>query len=282
MTSIPVVTGNISSDWTRRLRNAKMCAENGEEGDVFFLEVTTSPLVSLYITTGKPIKKESKKKSVSLSFIEQHSSYPKAIENKEEVVRVGYTHFKNVIEEMNDERTAKKIYKNTTLAEYTELLRETSTDVDNAIRDYHGILCYQDGNHHNTSLGNLYVLHVCDVMNIMVASMKRNIPKVLVKSALLINLPDDHIKNDLMQTHLRKKNFDFFFAHIDFFYMIYGYYNNHSFVPIRTEVSIHSRVFKKSSFFMNDSHFIRHQKGKLIELNQNQKRTQSRLIYKSI
>ena len=109
MASIPVVTGNTGSDWTRRLRNAKMCAENGEEGDVFFLEVTISPLVSLFITTGKPIKKDSKKKSVSLSFIEQHSSYPMTIENKDEVVRVGYTNFKNVIEEMNDDRTAKKI-----------------------------------------------------------------------------------------------------------------------------------------------------------------------------
>ena len=162
------------------------------------------------------------------------------------------------------------------------MLRETCIDVDKAIRDYHGIVCYHDGNHHNTSLSNIYVMHVCDVMNIMVASMKGNIPKVVVKSTLMVNLSGDHIKNELMQTHLRKINFDFFFAHIDFLYMIYGYYSNHSFVAIRTEVSINSRIFKQASFFTNDSQFITHQEGKLIEFNQNEKRSETRLIYKSI
>ena len=282
MASFPVDSRSASNDWTRRLTNAKICAENGDEGDVFFLEVTTSPLVSLFITTGKSIKKNSKKKSVSLSFKEQHSSYPTVIETKDEVVRVGYNNFKVVIEEMSDNRKAKKKFKDTTMSEYSDMLREACIDIDSSIRDYHGIVCYVDGNHHNRSIGNLYVLHVCDVMNIMVSSMKNKIPKVVVKSSLLMTIPGDHIKNDLMQTHLRKKNFEFFFAHIDFFYMIYGYYNNHSFVPVRTQVSIHSRVFRKSSFFTNDDHFIRHQKGKLIEFNQNEKRSESKLIYKSI
>jgi hypothetical protein len=42
-----------SADWNRRLNNAKEAGEMGEEGDVHFLEVNISPLVSLFITTGK-------------------------------------------------------------------------------------------------------------------------------------------------------------------------------------------------------------------------------------
>ena len=62
-----------TTQWTIRMHNAKKCAEYAEENDVFFLEVSSSPLVSLFITTGKIVDEETKRRSVSLSFI-QHKS----------------------------------------------------------------------------------------------------------------------------------------------------------------------------------------------------------------
>ena len=43
----------VSSEWTRRLANAKAAAQHGNEGDEFFLQASKTPLVSCFITTGK-------------------------------------------------------------------------------------------------------------------------------------------------------------------------------------------------------------------------------------
>ena len=54
-----------------------------------------------------------------------------------------------------------------------------------------------------------------------------------------------------------------------------------SFIPIRTLVDDTDNNFKTSSFFTNDSHFVKHQKGKLQEINQNEKRYQTSFAYRS-
>jgi hypothetical protein len=43
---------------------------------------------------------------------------------------------------------------------------EVTLAVDASIRQTHGIMCHQDGNLTNLDISNVYVLHVCNVMDI--------------------------------------------------------------------------------------------------------------------
>ena len=120
-------------------------------------------------------------------------------------------------------------------------------------------------------------------MNIMIEARNNTTPKVQLKTALLKDLPESvAVVNEFSYKYLEKKHLEFMIIHMDFFYLCYGYYSNHSFMPIRTSVPGNSSIFKVSSFFMNDDHFVNHQKGKIIEFNQNEANLISRIMYRTI
>ena len=149
------------SDWQQRLCNAKKAAEEANEGDVAFLEVSRVPLVSLFITTGKMKDRLNKKRSVDLRYVTQHSSYPKNIESMSESDNKGYQEFKRVVES----RKISKFY-NMTFGEYKVMFQRTCIHIDQSIRQYHGVQCHIDGDTKNLSIDNCYFLHICDIFNL--------------------------------------------------------------------------------------------------------------------
>ena len=57
-------------EWNRRLENAKVSAQSREEGEVTFLQVTTTPLTSLFIITGTKIQPSiSQTRNIHLEFV---------------------------------------------------------------------------------------------------------------------------------------------------------------------------------------------------------------------
>ena len=266
-----------STEWQRRLDNAKKCAENGAEGDVFFLQVSKNPLVSLFITTGALIEGSTNIRSVDLRFVGQHSLYPKCINSNTEIEVIGYQYFKRSCEKNN-----MGLFNSYDLEDYKKRFELTCLNIDKSIVDYHGVRCYMDKDQNKNARNNYFVMHICDIMNIMIHDKLGTQPELKLISQLLKKLPEDGIINELESRYLTEENKSFLIHHIDFFYLCYGYYGNHSFVPIRTCMEKNHIIFQTSSFFMNDNHFLEHQKGKLMEFNQNESRTLSRLIYRSI
>ena len=173
-------------------------------------------------------------------------------------------------------------FKDLTLDMYKDVFEQTCQIIDNSIVENHGVRCFTDGNPSNTTNKNCYFLHVCDIMNIMLSKHKNTVPGVLVQSNLLQNLPSHDVVNDLEYNLLSQKLLMFLVIHTDYFYTCYGYYGNHSFIPIRLNVDRNNEVLTTSSFFMNDKHFVTHQFGKLKELNQNETNVISRVMYRSI
>ena len=143
-------------------------------------------------------------------------------------------------------------------------------------------MCFRDGNRDNKSRNNCYFLHICDIMNIIIERRTKGIPEVKLKTSLLQQLEKIGVENEFESMYLQSKHLNFMIIHMDFFYLCYGYFCNHSFMAIRTDVSPDSQVFKSSSFFMNDDHFLNHQMGKISEFNQNERNLATRIMYRTI
>ena len=270
-------------DWNIRLHNAKMTAEEGEEGDVGFLQVSKRPLTSLFLTTGTKIDPStSTKRHVHLRFVSQHVGYPCHIKSNEENDTIGYQSFKNATKLCLIESIKKK-YEDISIEEYRCIFEQVCQAIDKSIVDYHGVKCYRDGDWTNKKKANIYFLHVCDVLNCI--SKKRfhhTLPEIIVPTPTLKELPMLGVVSDLELVHLCNHLLDFVILHVDYLYTCYGYYGNHSFMAIRTSIAKGCKIFTKSCFFMNDDHFVNHQIGKLKEFNQNESRLESKLMYRSI
>ena len=126
----------VNSERNRRIRNAKECAESSPEGTVSFLQVSTVPLVSLFITTGKKLNKDSKKMSVDLRFVNQHSQYPKIIEDRQEIERVGYEEFRSIIHQSDEDMKLK--FGKVNLPEYIKMFYNTCKDIDSSKKNITG------------------------------------------------------------------------------------------------------------------------------------------------
>ena len=255
-----------------RLATIKLLASTSNEGDVFFYEVSSNPVVSLYVTTGKDKPGATNNKNIQLVYVNQPSTYPQLDLSVKTLDEVGFERFNAL---RIDDKTK------LSLEEYKVMFHSICHKINTAIRQYHGIKCYEDGDSSNATTTNVIILHICDVMNIMSSQLKKSIPEVIVTTKLLQSF-DQRISNELEISFLSCENKKFFLSHIDFFYMCYGYLGNFSFVPIRSKVDIDSDLFKMLSFFTNDNHFIKHQKGKLLALNQHEEKIFTKMVYRSI
>ena len=270
-------------EWQRRLENAKRCAEDGKEGDVYFLQVSSIPVVSLFITTGAKVDKLGVKRDVHLRFVGEPDYYPEAITEYIEMDRIGYNIFRNKIQLHGIKKQIDK-YGDLSMEDYHTFFVSTCKDIDSSIRDYHGVRSYRDGDKKNGANSNIFILHICDIFNLMGY---KNIdvdavPEVKVTTELLKELPRNTIVNDFEEVYLSCTNSEFLLLHLDFFYMIYCYYSNHSFMAIRLATKNRCSIFTQSSFFMNDDHFVNHQYGKIKEFNQNNSHLVSKVIYRTI
>ena len=116
------------SDW------ANDTAEAGNEGDVTFLEVSSNPVVSLFITMGKVINNIEMKRTVDLQYTGQHSSYPTAITNAQEMEEKGYHMFKENVRRC-DKIEIKNKFEELELLQYKKCFEDICNDIDKAIRD---------------------------------------------------------------------------------------------------------------------------------------------------
>ena len=195
----------------------------GNVGDKFFLQVSSTPLVSLFITTRSEVDILSKKKKVDLRFVSQPSSYPKEITSQDEMDRIGY----NLLITSSTNKTNLDVENNfghISLSNYKKLFCSTCMNIDAAIKEFHGIKCYRDDNATNKSMGNIHFLQICDIFNVMVCKHYEVVPEITVKTSLFQEryLPTT-VTNEFEDVFLEEDNYKFLLCHIDHFYMIYCY-----------------------------------------------------------
>ena len=262
----------MSEDLIRKLDCIKMVAETAEKGTIFFLEVSSQPLISLVLVTSDNRTDTIHKKSVHLEYKPEPSTYPSISTTQSNPYITGYNKYK-----LLEGAVAPQM----DLDSYISNFESVCCHINSMIMKNHGVVCYQDGNKLNKNTNNVFYIHICDAMNLIVRNLEGEVPDLVVKTNLLKELPQG-VVNDFEDSFVEKCQKDFFLKHVDYFYTTYAYFGNYSFIPIRSLVTSNSSVFKKSSFFTNDEHFIDHQKGKLMEFNRINQRTLSRMLYRSI
>ena len=261
----------LTDEWKRMFGIIKDRAEHADEDDTFFLQVSSHPVISLFLVTGEEKDPTTGKKHVHLHYSRQDESYPMIVESKLQMEIMGFNLYK--IRKGHDSLVNMIVYK--------KKLSDLCLDIDNCIKENHGVKCYEDGDRHNHANINVFYLHICDVLNIFINKERKEVIKVTVSTKLLTSISKDII-NEFDTSYLRDCNRDFLVDHIDFIYYSYAYLGNNSFIPIRTELNNELGIFAKSSFFMTNDHFIMHQFGKLQEINQNGCGLNSKLAYRSI
>ena len=75
MSSRPNSVG-LSDEWKRRLDEVKDKAKVAEKGSTYFLEVSSLPVVSLFIVSGNKLDQSSNERETHLHFSSQPDTYP--------------------------------------------------------------------------------------------------------------------------------------------------------------------------------------------------------------
>ena len=176
-------------------------------------------------------------------------------------IKSGYNWYLDFIKSSSD--VSKTMQKKNWLRAHNRIFPK----VNAAIRNHHGIICCLDGREGLDDDSNTIVLHWCDVL---VLALREELgmprPTVLIKSRNLQSLPavintlffpcDDELPADVTEEEKQ-----FILQNADYYYHMYGLWQNHLNKPIRLENSGIDRMVK-SSVFCNDEYFKSHQVGK--------------------
>jgi hypothetical protein len=255
-------------------------ALRAEKGITHFYELDSCPVLSLFFITGDMKTDGSNEKEIHMKLVNQPDNYPKVLNCQDDVIWNAYGDyiFKKLSAYGKDQSKGCFIKR---YFDYWVDFKAVIEVCDNSIREYHGIQCFEDGNTSNEDFRNVLFLHICDLFNIYVNKSEGKPTKLLFKSELLKEI-NPKMADFLFGKHLNGRNMQTFKYQIDIFYMYYCYYCNKSFLPIRTYIDKASNVFLKSKFFINDNHFARHQKGKLMTINFVHPGTMARIAYRSV
>jgi hypothetical protein len=259
------------------LKEEALCAD---KGIAHFYELDLCPVFGLYLTTGDMKTDGSNEKDVHMKFVNQPDYYPPVINSQDDVIKEAYSDyiFKKLSQYGKDQSKGVLIKR---YFDYWVDYKAVIEVCDNSIREYHGVQCFEDGNTSNDDYRNVLFLHICNLFNIYVNKSQGTDTKVLLKSNLLKEIKPE-ITDFLFGKHLNVRNLETFKYQIDMFYMYYCYYCNKSFVPVSTYIDKQSDVFLKSKFFVNDNHFARHQKGKMMTINSVHPGTMARIAYRRV
>ena len=137
----------LSAELKTKIGNFKTIAEEGVEGDVNFVEISSFPLVSLFIVTGGVRSDNTNKRYVHMEFKNQPTSFPTYNLSSISVEMIGYKKYKVLNDGKQDELTFEN---------YSKKFQSTCEDIDAAICTYHGIKCFEDGEASNDTTANVF------------------------------------------------------------------------------------------------------------------------------
>jgi hypothetical protein len=273
-------------EFQANLEKTKAVAIKGGVGYPHFMQVCRYPVGSLYVTKVSEGEIDGVVSTgISMHVEGQGENYPKRPGGQDEIRKEGYRWYisDRVDKHLRvDDRCARLGGPAMTYKEYYRRHSELCLIIDDEIRQYHGIMCYEDGNRHNLDYRNVFFMHVCDIINIFVTDMMHMDPVEFEIPTNLLHEVPKKFKNKLTDNRLTEDQRLFLLHHCESFYTIYGYYGNYSFMGIRTKVNEFNEKLRRSSFFMNDEFFVKHQKGKITEHNRYKPTNEHFIAYRSV
>jgi hypothetical protein len=247
-------------DWDRILANAVRCAENAEEGTVTFAAMSSNPVRSMYLTTQEEKDDGSGLREYGMHIVGQPPNFPETPRTMVLMQREGYRRYLTRV--LVDQRQEGVHLVPLSIGEWRQTFMSVISVIDEAIRDSHAVMCFEDGDFENKSVTNIFYLHVCDIMNVYMNRLDEEVPVIYLPSPSLVELKLS-TRNMLTDRLFNSRQLNFFTQEIDFLYNSYAYFANYSFVPIRTLVEHDDTVWKTAGFYTHDNHFREHQEGKL-------------------
>jgi hypothetical protein len=206
----------------------------GEECDVHFLQISTVPLSSMVLTTGSPILNgDGRKKQVHMRMLGPPPDLPKVPNGVKAIVQDGYKkHIAHTVSSYNAPGgCASRVIP---FPNWGSLFHSVTSVIDKMIYAHHGIKCHVDRNINNEMLINIFYLHVCDVLNIIACRHNNTpLPQVAIRTSMLQSLPDSILETlTTALSELTKESFGILLSKINFFYIVYVYYGNGSFLSL--------------------------------------------------
>jgi hypothetical protein len=267
-------------DWQAKLDKAIDIARTAQEGREFFVEMCSNPLRSTWITTGTLVDDGTGNREIHTRLVGEPSNFPTTPPTKREIHREGYRRYLQRV--LQAHREGDNIaFTPMSIANWIIQFDRVTIAVDRAIRDCHGVKCYEDGDVQNEHPTNIFFLHVCDVFNMYVHRLSGTVPTMFITTNSLNSLWL-HMRNDLLDSIMNQEELDFLLDEIDYFYNVFAYYGNFSFVPIRTLVNCDDDRFTTASFYTNNEVFKEHQRGKLLQISQDHQRMLTSVCYRTV
>jgi hypothetical protein len=151
------------------------------------------------------------------------------------------------------------------LGPFKEKLKQFPNKIVDAIRHGNGVKCYKNGDVDNECPHNVVYLHIVDVLNIYVAKnynkrySKDSLVKVLIATEGFHMVSEDFV--DTFTPSLNSEDLRFMVDNLDIICYQFGYWENDSWLPIRTVPVNHprfARVYKLCKW----ERFVYHQNVK--------------------
>jgi hypothetical protein len=269
----------LTDNQKHQLSLLKASALKADKGTSHFYEFSACPVIGLYLISGDLEQDGSNNREIEMKLVSQPDYYP-VHNGYQQLLKDAYGDYvqKKLTQFAADQSKGVYIHN---LANYQTEFESVLKVFDREVKEYHGIMCFDDGNVENDDFDNVFFLHICDVINIYANKMIGQKTKLLLKTVMLPTI-EDRMCDILFQKKLTGKVLETFKYQMDMFYYTYCYNGNRSFIPVRTHVARDSKIFVKSKFFMNDNHFVRHQNGKLHTINHVHGDRMAKVAYRSV
>jgi hypothetical protein len=267
-------------NWSEKLEQQCELAKTSEEGTERFVEMCSNPMRHTWIVSGGIKDDGSGEHTVNTRMVGQPDYYPVTPGTKHEIIREGYRRY--LSREIARQREGQdEDFIALPIQQWSNKFNSVTLAVDQAVRDCHGVKCYEDGDLTNEDPTNVFFLHVCDIFNIYCDRLNDRVPEVYIATNSF-NVIHLDLRNMLTDSIMTQDELDFFVKEADFFYTCFCYYGNFSFLPIRTQVSSDNEAFRTSSFFTNDDYYRNHQRGKFLQISQDHQRMLTPVVYRTV
>jgi hypothetical protein len=232
---------------------------HGYANTTSFVEISSNPLTGLYLKTVNEATSGEETNEIEEILVSEPEFYPDKPDDIMDMINQEYVRYEKRCDDSGKDRRFSRFT-------WKKKFSEIRQVIEDATKQYEGVVCYEHGDTADSCAGNILVLHVCDILNLFIErAYNERMPELYVRTAMLADL-NAITSNTLFDDILNKDQLKFLIQEVDFIYAWFAYWNNHSSLPIRTTVCKDSSIFKKSSFFTNDDTFRQHQEGKLHQL----------------
>ena len=151
--------------------------------------------------------------------------------------------------------------------------------IDDVINENQGFKCYLNGNNEDNATFNVICLHFCDIISILLHRRKMDIEAGVSLCSMTLSRIQPMLVDQLSTQILNEKGINFVLDNANFFYMIYGYWENKSKLSVRLKLNSELNTVPHAKVLVSDDYFYIAQKGKLQQLRREINKEGERMLF---